>query len=162
MDEQVHGHEPANDLAGRHPAGRTVHLFGHRLRVSGDLVDRLRGLLPGSPRVLVSAQGLWLPTPDTGDHAPMTLDHVSHHVAGRPLLARGLDLPLVRAHRPHRGIEAARHQPVTVLDLGHSASVRRLVTAPKVLNLGGVLGIPFMPVIQVIPLAGALRRSYQW
>ena len=104
MDEQVHGHELADDVAGRHPAGRTVQLSRHRFRVSGDLVDRVGDVLPCLPRILAGRQGLRCSTPHACDHAPMTFDHVSHDVAGGPLLARGgCGLPLV-------GHAATRHR----------------------------------------------------
>ena len=56
----------------------------------------------------------------------MTLDHVSHDISGPPLLAGGLGLPLVRGHRPDRGVKAARYQPVLFLEISHRTSVRRL------------------------------------
>ena len=132
VDEHVHGHELADDLTRRHLARRPVHLLGRLLRISGDLADRTRGVLPGLLRVLVSTQGFRLPTPDTGDHAPMILDHVRQQITCCPLLAGGLSPPLVRGHRLHRGAEAARHHPVTVLDVSHlSTRVHRISTAPK-------------------------------
>jgi hypothetical protein len=61
----------------------------------------------------------------------MALDQVGHHVPGPPLLAGGLGLPLVSGHRPDGSVEAVRHLPVPVLDVGHRRSLRRPPTSHR-------------------------------
>jgi hypothetical protein len=72
----------------------------------------------------------------------MILDHVRQQITCCPLFAGRLSPPLVRGHRLHRGAEATRHHPVTVLNVGHPRSVRRFLTALKVQSPSGVEGGP--------------------